>query len=67
MPSTETLAPYHFVKCGSDAPQRKAGRSSPEPPSEQFGFLPIMLLALLAMAVLVGVVVFTRHRRKGRK
>ena len=37
------------------------------PPSEQFGFLPIMLLALLAMAVLVGTVIFTRHRRKGRK
>jgi hypothetical protein len=37
------------------------------PPSEQFGFLPIMLLALLAMALLAGVVIFTRHRRKGRK
>ena len=37
------------------------------PPSEQFGFLPIMLLALLAMALLAGTVIFTRHRRKGRK
>jgi hypothetical protein len=37
------------------------------PPSEQFGFLPIMLLALLAMALLAGTVILTRHRRKGQR
>jgi hypothetical protein len=36
-------------------------------PSEQFGFLPIMLLALLAMALLTGTVILTRYRRKGQK
>jgi hypothetical protein len=37
------------------------------PPSEQFEFLPIMLLALLGMALLAGTVIFIRHRRKGRR
>ena len=34
------------------------------PPSNEFGFLPIMLLALLGVGILVAAVVFGRFRNK---